>query len=111
MIDLSPLRKNRNYRNLFLSQLISFFGTAIAQVSTGFSAYEITKSSLAVGLIGVFSLVPLSISGFIGGAWADHVVARTGTACVCESNETHRNQRQSRPGLRLTKAHRWVSLD
>ncbi len=71
MIDLSPLRKNRNYRNLFLSQLISFFGTAIAQVSTGFFAYEITKSSLAVGLIGVFSLVPLSISGFIGGAWAD----------------------------------------
>jgi MFS family permease len=71
MIDLTPLRRNTHYRNLFLSQLISFFGTAIAQVSTGFFAYQITKSSLAVGLIGVFSLVPLSISGFIGGAWAD----------------------------------------
>src|SRR5690349_8258364 len=70
-LDVSPLKENSNYRWLYLSQLISFFGSMITYVAIPFQMYEITGSTFHVGLLGIVQLIPLVISGFWGGALAD----------------------------------------
>jgi MFS family permease len=70
-LDVSPLKENSNYRWLYLSQLISFFGSMITYVAIPFQMYEITGSTFHVGMLGIVQLIPLVISGFWGGALAD----------------------------------------
>jgi MFS family permease len=70
-LDISPLKKNKNYRWLYTSQMISFFGSMITYVAIPFQMYEITSSTFHVGMLGIVQLVPLVISGFWGGAIAD----------------------------------------
>jgi len=70
-LDVSPLKENSNYRWLYLSQFISFFGSMITYVAIPFQMYEITGSTFHVGLLGIVQLIPLVISGFWGGAFAD----------------------------------------
>ena len=70
-IDLSPLKKNPEYRYLFFGQFVSFFGTMMSLVALPYQIYQLTHSTLAVGLLGVVELVPLLITAFIGGALAD----------------------------------------
>jgi len=71
VLDLSPLKNYPNYRWLYLGQLISFFGSMITYVAIPFQMYEITKSTVHVGMLGIVQLIPLVISGFYGGALAD----------------------------------------
>lgn len=70
-LDISPLKKYRNYRWLYSGQLISVFGSMITYVAIPYQMYEITKSTFHVGMLGIVQLVPLVISGFWGGAVAD----------------------------------------
>lgn len=70
-LDLTPLKHNRNYRWLYLGQLISFFGSMITYVAIPFQMYELTNSTFHVGMLGIVQLIPLVISGFWGGAFAD----------------------------------------
>lgn len=70
-INLNPIIKNRDYRYLFLGQTISFFGSMMTYVAIPYQIYLLTKNSFLVGLLGVFQLVPLVISGLYGGALAD----------------------------------------
>jgi MFS family permease len=71
LLDISPLRKYKNYRYLFIGQLISIFGSMIAYVALPFQIYQLTHSTLAVGMIGLIELVPLLCTSFIGGMLAD----------------------------------------
>jgi MFS family permease len=75
-LDVSPLKENSNYRWLYLSQLISFFGSMITYVAIPFQMYEITGSTFHVGMLGIVQLIPLVISGFWGGAFADSLDRR-----------------------------------
>jgi len=70
-IDLSPLKKNRDFRRLYFGQTVSFFGTMMSMVALPYQIYQLTNSTLAVGLLGVAQLVPLLLTAFIGGALAD----------------------------------------
>ncbi|MDP1676076.1 MAG: MFS transporter [Bacteroidota bacterium] len=70
-MDITPLRKNRDYRLLFIGQFISFLGSSITAVALSYQIYTVTQSTAYVGLLGMFQLIPLSISGFIGGSVAD----------------------------------------
>ena len=74
LLDIFPLIKYRDYRCLFIGQLISFFGTMITYVALPFQIYELTDSTLAVGIIGLVELTPLLATAFIGGVFADVVV-------------------------------------
>ena len=49
-IDLSPFR-HKNFRRLFLGQLISAFGTQMTAVVVPFQVFFITQSSFYTGLI------------------------------------------------------------
>ncbi|MGZ7106247.1 MAG: MFS transporter, partial [Candidatus Angelobacter sp.] len=75
-IDLAPLRVSRDYRLLFLSQTISFFGSMMSFVVLPWQMYQLTHSSLFVGLLGVTEFAPTITMAFVGGALADYVDRR-----------------------------------
>jgi MFS family permease len=70
-IDLTPLRQSREYRRLFFGNAVSTIGTQMTAVAVPLQVYSITRSSLAVGMLGFASLVPLVVFGLIGGSIAD----------------------------------------
>lgn len=71
LLDLTPLRRYRDYRLLYSGQFVSFIGTQLSYVALPYQVYQLTKSSLAVGMIGMAQLVPLVVFGLIGGVFAD----------------------------------------
>ncbi len=75
-IDLTPLKISRDYRLLFIGQLVSFFGSMMTFVVVPVQMFQLTKSSLMVGLIGIAEFVPMFVLAFIGGALADAVDRR-----------------------------------
>ncbi len=75
-IDLSPLRRSRDFRLLFAGQSISELGSHITFVAVPYQVYVITRSTLAVGLIALCELVPLLVLPIVGGAIADAVERR-----------------------------------
>lgn len=72
-MDFSLLRKNRDFRNLWLSGLVSYLGSMITYVAIPFQIKELTNSYLAVGLSGAVALIPLIIFGLYGGVLADAI--------------------------------------
>jgi MFS family permease len=71
LLDLSPLRRHRDFRLLFIGQFVSFFGSMLTYVAVPYQVYQLTSSSLLVGLLGTAQLVPLLLFGLLGGAYAD----------------------------------------
>lgn len=70
-MDLSPLRRHRDFRLIFIGQVVSSIGTMISFVAVPFQIYELTHSSLAVGLVGALEFFPIITLSFVGGAIAD----------------------------------------
>ena len=75
-IDITPLRKYPDFRRLWSSGLISYFGSMITYVALPFQIKELTNSYIAVGLMGAVELIPLIIFGLYGGVLADRVDRR-----------------------------------
>jgi len=76
ILDLSPLRRNRDYRLLYIGQLVSAFGSMITYVAVPEQIWELTHSSFAVGMLGAVQLVPLLLFALLGGAYADSMDRR-----------------------------------
>uniref|UniRef100_UPI0040490646 MFS transporter n=1 Tax=Candidatus Planktophila sp. TaxID=2175601 RepID=UPI0040490646 len=72
-IDLTPLKKYPDFRNLWTAGLISYFGSMITFVALPFQLKELTGSYLAVGLLGAVEVIPLIAFGLYGGVLADSV--------------------------------------
>ncbi len=83
-IDLSPLREHRDLRLLFFGGGISFAGSMLTFVAVPYQAYQLSHSSLIVGLLSLAELIPLLVTAFVGGALAD-VVDRRRMLQVTES--------------------------
>ena len=66
----------RDFRRLFIGRSISEFGDEIVAVAVPFMVYDITKSTLAVGLLGLCELVPVFVFPIVGGAAADAMERR-----------------------------------
>jgi MFS family permease len=75
-IDTSPLR-NRAYRRVFGGVTVTMLGQQMTLVAVPYQVYELTGSSLMVGLTSVVALVPLVVFGLLGGAIADAMDRRT----------------------------------
>src|SRR4051794_21304341 len=75
VVDLGPLR-HRDFRLLWIGQAVSFFGSMITFVAIPYQAYQLSRSSLVVGLLGIVELVPLLVTALVGGALADTVDRR-----------------------------------
>ena len=76
LLDLTPLRASREFRRLFVGRSISDFGDEVVMVVVPFQVFEITGSTLAVGLIGLAELVPVFVFPIVGGAFADALERR-----------------------------------
>lgn len=76
LIDISPLRVSRDYRLLFFGQLISAFGTAVGFVVLPVQLYQLTGSTLLVGLLSASEFVLILLMAFVGGAYADFIDKR-----------------------------------
>ncbi|MGV9270415.1 MFS transporter [Kitasatospora sp. NPDC003701] len=74
--DLSPLRDNVDYRRVWFGQAVSSIGQQMTAVAVSVQVYDLTGSSFATGLVGLFSLFPLIAFGLYGGAIADTVDRR-----------------------------------
>ena len=74
-MDLRPLR-HRDYRLLYVAQLVSMLGTMVTYAALPYHMFQLTRSSLAVGLLGLFELIALLSTAFIGGALADAIDRR-----------------------------------
>ncbi|MBX2986372.1 MAG: MFS transporter [Bdellovibrionaceae bacterium] len=71
LINLKPLVRHREFRLLYFSQLISFFGSMITYVAIPYQVHQLTGSTFLVGLLGAVQLVPLVLCGLVGGTYAD----------------------------------------
>jgi MFS family permease len=69
-LDTAPLR-NRAFRRVFGGVAVTMLGQQMTLVAVPYQVYELTGSSLMVGLTSVVALVPLVVFGLLGGAIAD----------------------------------------
>jgi MFS family permease len=89
LADIRPLREFPDFRRLWIGSTLSAVGGALTMFAVPLQVYDITRSSLAVGAIGVAQMVPTVTIGLLGGAIADAVdrrklvlVATSGRAAV-----------------------------
>jgi MFS family permease len=75
-VDVSPLRRSREYRWLYAGLANAWLGRQLTVVAVPFQVYDLTGSTLAVGLLGAVQFVPLLATSVVGGAVADAVDRR-----------------------------------
>ena len=76
-VDVTPLRRHRDFRLLFIGRFVSFFGSMITVVVFPYQVYVLTHSVLLVGLLGVIEFGAILAFAFVGGALADARDRRT----------------------------------
>lgn len=76
MTDIRPLKVSADYRRLWIGSTVSQLGQQMTAVTIAIQVFAITHSTFSVGLVGLFSLVPLITFGLYGGAYADVVDRR-----------------------------------
>src|SRR4051794_19345478 len=70
-VDVGLLRRRREYRLLVFGQSVSDLGSMITLVAIPVQTFQITDSSVAVGLLGIAEFVPILALALLGGALAD----------------------------------------
>ena len=76
LLDLTPLRRSRDYRALIAGLGISVLGNQLTTVAVPFQVYAMTRSSLVVGLVSLAQLFPLIFGSLLGGSLVDAVDRR-----------------------------------
>ena len=71
LADISPLRESPAFRRLWAGSTLSSIGGALSSFAVPLQVYEITRSPLAVGAIGLAEMVPTLVIGLLGGSLAD----------------------------------------
>ena len=71
LIDLSPLRRSRDFRLLVGGELVSVLGNQLTTVAVPYQVYQLTHSSLDVGLVSVTQLFPLIAGSLLAGSVVD----------------------------------------
>jgi len=71
LLDLSPLRDSAHYRRLWAGDLFGSAASQVGVVGLPYQVYQLTHSSLAVGLIGLAALGPLLAGALFSGAISD----------------------------------------
>jgi MFS family permease len=70
-VDITPLRRHRDFRLLFIGRLVSTFGNMITFVAVPYQVYQLSRSTLLVGSLGLVELGALVVFAMLGGAMAD----------------------------------------
>jgi MFS family permease len=75
-VDLGPLRRHRDFRLLWIGRAITLLGSMVTYVAIPYQAYQLSNSSLVVGLLSAVEFAPLLVMPLLGGAFADAVDRR-----------------------------------
>ncbi len=103
LADIGPLRDSPAFRRLWIGSTLSNVGGAMTAFAVPLQVYDITRSPLAVGAIGVAQLAPTITAGLLGGSLSDAfdrrklVLAMT----ICSAAESAALAAQAFAGLRL----------
>jgi len=76
LADLTPLRESPAFRRLWAGTTLSSVGGAMTTFAVTLQVWDITRSTVAVGLVALVTLVPLLAIGLSGGALIDAVDTR-----------------------------------
>lgn len=63
--------RHRDYRLLWLGQIVSVIGSQMQIVATGWLVYNLTNSALQLGLLGLLRAIPVMTLSMVGGTFAD----------------------------------------
>ena len=77
LADITPLRVSPQFRRLWWGQGLASIGGQFTAMAVSLQIHAMTGSTLAVGLLGAFALVPLVVLGLYGGALVDRHDRRT----------------------------------
>lgn len=77
LADITPLRVSAPYRRIWVALGVSNIGQQMASVAVGLQIWDLTNSSLMVGLVGLAQLIPLIGFGLYGGTLSDTFDRRT----------------------------------
>lgn len=73
LVDVSPLREDRTFRNLFVARTIPLFGVGIVAVTVPLEVYGRTGSTPVVGMVTAIESVAFVVGYLGGGVLADRV--------------------------------------
>jgi MFS family permease len=77
LADITPLRECAAFRRLWAGTALSSVGSALTSFAVILQVYDLTRSPVAVGVIGVAQMVPTLAVGLLGGPVADALDRRT----------------------------------
>jgi MFS family permease len=75
-LDTAPLRYDRDYRWLWSGQVVSGIGNQITRIALPFQVFVLTGSTLAIGALSLFQLIPILVFALGAGSLADVVDRR-----------------------------------
>jgi MFS family permease len=103
MADIGPLRESPAFRRLWAGSLLSFVGAAMTGFAVSLQVYDITRSPVAVGGLGVAQMIPTIGIGLLGGSLADAVDRRklVLVVSICSAAASAALAAQAFAGLRL----------
>jgi MFS family permease len=104
LVDTEPLRASRDFRLVFVGQLISMLGTQLTVVAIPYQVYGMTHSTLQVGAVSLAQLVPFLAGALSAGPVGDTVDKRrimlwTAAASVLTSGVLALNAGLAHPSL------------
>ena len=76
IVDISPLRHDRDFRWLWAGQTVAQVGHHITRVALPFQVYILTGSTLAIAALTVFQLAPILLFSLGAGSLADAIDRR-----------------------------------
>ncbi|GAA4887397.1 MFS transporter [Saccharopolyspora cebuensis] len=82
VLDLRPLRRSRPFRELWIGSSLGAFGHQVATVAVLAQVWDLTRSPLWTGAIGLATGVPMMLFGLLGGTLADAVNRTTLVRCT-----------------------------
>ena len=104
LVDITPLRASRSFRLLFIGHLASMLGNQLTVVAIAYQVYDITASSLWVGVVSLCQLPFLIWGSLWGGAVGDRadkrrILSLGGIALACISAGLAWNAAREHPSL------------
>ena len=73
---VAPALRSRNFRLFWFGQSLSLIGTSLQVLAEGYLIYQLTQSTLWLGMVPFFALLPVVPISFLGGVLIDRVPRR-----------------------------------
>jgi MFS family permease len=75
-VDVTPLRRSRDFRLLWSAGLVSQTGRQFTVTAVYIQVFRLTNSATALGLLGLVELIPLTVASIAAGSVVDAVDRR-----------------------------------